>query len=128
MEQFGRRFKPKWRVRRLQRKREKGWRIPEGAVYVGRGSKWGNPFKVNGTVDQAYLSPLGMEFIGSQWAQRGAAWKSVAVSLYKRALKEGYLRVNIADVKHELAGRNLMCWCAPDSYCHADILMEIANG
>lgn len=29
---------------RIQRKRTKGWRMPEGAVYVGRGSKWGNPF------------------------------------------------------------------------------------
>jgi hypothetical protein len=29
---------------RIQRKRTKGWRMPEGAVYVGRGSYWGNPF------------------------------------------------------------------------------------
>ncbi len=28
---------------RIQRKRTKGWRMPEGAVYVGRPSKWGNP-------------------------------------------------------------------------------------
>lgn len=31
---------------RSQRRRVKGWRMPEGAVYVGRGSKWGNPFRV----------------------------------------------------------------------------------
>jgi hypothetical protein len=31
---------------RIQRKRTKGWRMPEGAVYVGRPSRWGNPFKV----------------------------------------------------------------------------------
>ena len=31
---------------RIQRKRTAGWRMPEGAVYVGRPSKWGNPFKV----------------------------------------------------------------------------------
>ena len=30
---------------RVQRKRTAGWRMPEGAVYVGRGSKWGSPFK-----------------------------------------------------------------------------------
>lgn len=29
---------------RIQRKRTKGWKMPAGAVYVGRGSKWGNPF------------------------------------------------------------------------------------
>ena len=31
--------------KRIQRKRTKGWRMPEGAVYVGRGSRWGNPFR-----------------------------------------------------------------------------------
>jgi hypothetical protein len=29
---------------RIQRQRTKGWRMPEGAVYVGRPSRWGNPF------------------------------------------------------------------------------------
>ncbi|RNL66260.1 DUF4326 domain-containing protein [Nocardioides marmoriginsengisoli] len=32
--------------KRIQRRREKGWKMPEGAVYVGRGTKWGNPFKL----------------------------------------------------------------------------------
>lgn len=26
--------------------RGKGWRMPEGAIYVGRPTKWGNPFRV----------------------------------------------------------------------------------
>ena len=37
---------------RIQRKRTRGWRMPEGAVYVGRGSKFGNPFE--------YLTPQGL--------------------------------------------------------------------
>lgn len=37
---------------RIQRKRTKGWRMPEGAVYVGRGSKFGNPFE--------YRTPQGL--------------------------------------------------------------------
>lgn len=36
----GHRMSPK----RIQRTRLKGWRMPEGAVYVGRPSEWGNPF------------------------------------------------------------------------------------
>ena len=32
--------------KRIQRQRVKGWRMPENTVYVGRGTKWGNPFKV----------------------------------------------------------------------------------
>jgi hypothetical protein len=31
---------------RIQRKRTKGWKLPPNTVYVGRGSKWGNPFKI----------------------------------------------------------------------------------
>lgn len=33
---------------RIQMKRTKGWRKPEGAVYVGRPSLYGNPFLVDG--------------------------------------------------------------------------------
>ena len=33
---------------RIQRSRKKGWRMPEGAVYVGRPTRWGNPFPVGG--------------------------------------------------------------------------------
>ena len=32
--------------KRIQRQRTKGWRMPEGAVYVGRPSRWGNPWPV----------------------------------------------------------------------------------
>lgn len=30
--------------KRIQRQRTKGWRMPAGCVYVGRPTKWGNPF------------------------------------------------------------------------------------
>lgn len=30
--------------RRVRRMRMKGWKMPPNTVYVGRGSKWGNPF------------------------------------------------------------------------------------
>lgn len=29
---------------RIQRRRTRGWRMPPNTVYVGRGSRWGNPF------------------------------------------------------------------------------------
>ncbi len=35
--------------KRIQRKRTKGWRMPAGAVYVGRPTRWGNPFDVADT-------------------------------------------------------------------------------
>ena len=53
---------------RIQRRRVKGWRMPEGAVYVGRGSKWGNPFKyrdrVGGLVRYQPTTPDVYEYEG----------------------------------------------------------------
>ena len=37
---------------RIQCRRTRGWRKPEGAVYVGRPSKWGNPFARAGYADR----------------------------------------------------------------------------
>ena len=112
--------------RRIQRKRTKGWRMPEGAVYVGRPTKWGNPFQVkrdgqfwtvvdDNEVD--YREPI------NGWAdRRSAVLKSV--------------RLYLIDVKGKLApypplselrGRDLACWCPLDAPCHADVLLEIAN-
>ena len=30
--------------------------------------------------------------------------------------------------RRELAGNDLACWCDPDELCHADVLLEVANG
>lgn len=42
-------------TRRIQRRRNPGWRMPTGAVYVGRPTKWGNPHHVTPAVT-AYLA------------------------------------------------------------------------
>lgn len=85
--------------KRIQRKRTKGWRMPEGAVYVGRGSKWGNPYVV-GTC----LIPNA----------------EVAVAAFRANLPLG-------DFAKELRGKDLACWCKPGAACHADVLLELAN-
>lgn len=90
---------------RLQRKRSRGakLKIPNGlpVVYVGRPSYWGNPFKatINGEGPVDYFR----RFITSN---------------------PGYE----SDIKRELKGKNLACWCPLDKPCHADILLEVANG
>jgi hypothetical protein len=37
-----------------------------------------------------------------------------------------FLDVTTADIRAELAGRDLACWCPPGP-CHADVLLEVAN-
>ena len=34
---------------------------------------------------------------------------------------------SLDDIRRELAGKNLACWCKPGAPCHADVLLEIAN-
>lgn len=88
---------------RIQRKRSKGWRMPEGAVYVGRPTKWGNPWN---------LSRNGF-----------AAERRVIVDWYRKLASETLSE----SIRAELRGRDLACWCALDQPCHADVLLEIAN-
>jgi hypothetical protein len=39
-----------------------------------------------------------------------------------------FLRVTVDDIRCELVGKDLACWCPPGQPCHADVLLEIANG
>ena len=50
--------------RRIMRKAAKGWRLPPETVYVGRGSKWGNPFPFD---HQRYLGKAWAVEAYAQW-------------------------------------------------------------
>lgn len=81
---------------KVYNKRDKD--IPADAVYVGRPTKWGNPFVIgrDGTRDEV-------------------------VAKYKKyLLRDDFLSRSLG----ELVGKDLVCWCAPLA-CHADVLIEI---
>lgn len=112
--------------RRVQRTRTRGGGMPEGAVYVGRPTAFGNPFKAG---DSVYVTGSASKAGGAEWEDLTA---ERAVELYK-----GYVLGKpalLAKVRAELAGRDLACWCALVDEngqrvpCHADALLEIANG
>ena len=69
-------------------------------VYIGRGSKWGNPFHVG----------------------RDGSRQAVILRYYKYLMNNKQL----VDSLHELKGKNLGCYCAPLA-CHGDILIKLAN-
>ena len=95
--------------KRIQRRRVKGWRMPEGAAYVGRPTKWGNPYKVG------EKNPYGTVTVDKRHAQR---------------IFLGFAPQNerlVAAAREELRGKDLACWCPLDEPCHADVLLEIAN-
>ncbi len=94
------------RPARIQLRRTAGWRKPEGAIGVSRPSRWGNP--------HPFERPTREE-------------RARVVELYRRDLGAGCLAFTEGDVRRELAGRDLACWCPLDGPCHADVLLEVAN-
>lgn len=92
--------------KRIQRKRVKGWKMPNGVIYVGRPTKWGNPFGV---------------------ASRMTAQERIdSVDLYRKWVI-GLLQTGVGFPLRELRGKDLACWCPLDRPCHADVLLELAN-
>lgn len=49
------------------------------------------------------------------------------MELYRADLLAGEMSFSVDDVRHELAGADLACWCRLDQPCHADVLLELAN-
>lgn len=91
--------KPK--PKRIQRKRTKGWRMPEGAIYVGRPTDFGNPHSLIGSTPE------------------------IATKLFEEHLlsEPGLLELAIK----KLRGKDLACFCPLNQACHADILLRYVN-
>lgn len=70
------------------------------AVYIGRGSKWGNPFRIGIDGDRAAV-----------------------IAKYECWLRNQHHLLRALD---ELRGCNLLCFCAPKA-CHGDLLLRLAN-
>jgi hypothetical protein len=112
----------KERPKRIQKKRTKGWKMPEGAVSVTRPGKWGNPFIVCPTARPG--------------ARSGCFYVCVptikdAVDCFREMMAQSPIRTATAIA--ELRGKDLACWCRLYDKdggrvpCHADVLLEIAN-
>jgi len=76
-------------------------RSNEPGTYIGRPSKFGNPFAI------------GRDGSRAEVVEKFEAWIKTQPALMEAA-------------KRELRGKNLVCWCAPLA-CHGDVLMRIAN-
>lgn len=86
--------------------------MPADVVYVGRPSKWGNPIDYRDC--ETDTGPEG-------WA------RGVAAELFRERLVDDLLPIDLDDVRAELRGKDLACWCPLDQPCHADVLLELAN-
>ena len=102
---------------RIQRKRTKGWKMPENAVYVGRPTEWGNRYVIG-------CAPKHID--DRNWLVTDAA---MATRLYAEWVDWQFSHFPTwrETIKRELGGKKLACWCPLDQPCHADVLLELAN-
>ena len=106
---------------RVQLSRKRGWRMPENTIKVDRTTGYGNPFKIGevpGPAFYAFVDRPGQPV-------RNAA---EAVLYFQRLLiKNIAMNDPTVDELVKLRGKNLACWCALGSPCHADVLLKFAN-
>ena len=100
------------KYKRIQRSGAKGWKMPPNTIYVGRNSKWSNPYRV-GEIGPGGNIPNDIK---------------KCVDLF-----DLHVWRREKEIKEELKGKNLACWCPLKDKngnrvpCHADILLKIAN-
>lgn len=122
---------------RVQRKRTKGFKLPENTVCVTRGTKWGNPFKV---IDGFIVFPTKKtSYLPLYFLKQTDDANSILATCYDMFINGEreffgillpewpvFQPIIKEDIK-QLRGKNLACFCPLDKSCHADLLLEIAN-
>lgn len=114
--------------RRLQLSRQRGYNLQAAsqalnglpAKRVTRPGRWGNPFAIADIAAKYRLDP--------------DAAQAKAMGLCTQWL-QGTLDPNLSpgpppsrtEIRAALGGHNLACWCRPDTPCHAEVLIELAN-
>ncbi len=109
---------------RIQLRRTRGWRKPEGAIVVSRPTKWGNPWVAH--VHDIRCDP---DLINCPiW---NADSREDATTKYRHCLLYPIIHQphvpDIDDIVAELRGHDLACWCPLDQSCHADVLLELGQ-
>jgi hypothetical protein len=85
---------------------------------VARPGLWGNPFSI---AEVQKETGLGRDAAQSEAVARFDRWVRGEIAGPKAPPDR-------AAIKERLAGRNLACWCAAGTPCHADVLLLLANG
>lgn len=127
---------------RIQLCRQRGWRKPPGAIVVARPTKWGNPIRIT---PERVNQPCRMMYRvhGSPMDHHGGpAYAVLETARYFAAKffewdllngRYGDAYPSVEQVRAELAGRDLACWCPLSTRrgnypsCHADVLLDIAS-
>lgn len=107
---------------RVQLRRVHGWRKPPNTVVVARPSRWGNPYRL---ADLRTDYPEADERMLRRFAT--SDFRGLVYGRWDCLEPPPPAYPSIDEIRAELDGRNLACWCPLDQPCHADVLLEIAN-
>jgi hypothetical protein len=118
--------------RRIQLRRTKGWHLPTNARAVTRPHYFGNLYRIGDVYLVSDALPFPMPTARSWEGETGTpgltavrcADAATAVAWYRAWAPLALEPEKVA----LLRGLDLACWCALDVPCHADVLLEIANG
>lgn len=92
--------------------------MPKDTVYVGRSTKWGNPFRIGSpNADDCMVCGDAAEAVGKYRSELTTFANSV----------NSFVGCTVTEIRDALRGKDLACWCPLDRPCHADVLLEIAN-
>ena len=111
---------------RMTRSRQHKQFSPNGLpiVYVGRPTKWGNPFRPVKEDGLWWVKDNEGNYWDASHSEKYSAI-NVCIRLYE-AWIEGKIGIKEVDL-NDLKGKNLSCWCPKTCKCHADVLLELAN-
>ena len=88
---------------------------------ITRPGPWGNPFTIAETAVRYGLDEAAAQ--GKAVALCGAWLRGELDPALSPGTPPG-----LEAIRAQLAGHNLACWCRPGTPCHADVLLELANG
>lgn len=116
-------------MKRIQRSRKKGSKLPPNTVCVTRPGRWGNPWKLDerttAAVCVASFRRCLLRALNGWEREDSDPWgKPVTAEVWQHFER-------MAERLPEVRGKNLACWCkiveSVSPLCHADVLLELAN-
>lgn len=91
---------------RIQRKRERGFRLPKNTLCVDRGGKYGNPYRMAADTN-----------------------RSIVIDLFRFDLKSRRPEMiqKFIDECEKKGIEHIACFCPVDVPCHGDVWLEVWN-
>ena len=87
------------------------------AQSVARPGPWGNPFTIDGVMEE---TGLGRDAAQAEAVARHARWLAGDIEADRP-------RPALSHIRQALGGKNLACWCRAGTPCHVDTLLALAN-